>query len=154
VTVKGSDPTPPSEITLETQGRPGGEITLTVGAQPVKLDMGKGDSFILRAIAEDPDGIKEVALWGTSEKTCEDPATDKASHSGPGLVSAALIKDSSAAPVGGTATSARYVSYMVKVDVACPHGPRFASQKFVFWGEAKNFSNVSTTGPKLTVTTK
>lgn len=78
VTVKASDQTPPSGITLETNGRTGGEVTLALGAPPLAISIGKGDSFILRAIAEDSDGIKEVAIWGTTEKTCTDPTTGTA----------------------------------------------------------------------------
>jgi hypothetical protein len=155
VTVKASDPTPPSGITLETHGRPGGEVTLGIGAPSLAIIIGRGDSYFLRAIAEDPDGIKQVAIWGTTEKTCEDPATGIAQLTGPGLVGAPLVQDMSAATVGGAASTGRYVSYVVKVDIQCPAtAPRFVSQKLVFWGEATNFSNLRTKGPWLTITAK
>jgi hypothetical protein len=152
VTVKASDPTPPSGITLETQGRPGGEVTLAVGAAPLAITIGRGDSYFLRAIAEDPDGVKEVAIWGTTEKVCEDPVTNTASPPGPGLSGAPIVKDMSSATAGGTASSMRYVSYVVKVDVSCPAALRFVSQKLVFWAEAESFSNLRSKGPSVTVT--
>lgn len=151
VTVKASDQTPPSGITLETQGRTGGEVTLGLGAPPVAISIGRGDSFVLRAVAEDSDGIKEVSILGTTEKTCADPTTDMAQHVGPGQATP-LAKDTSSAAVGGTASSVRYVSYVVKVDISCPANLRFLSQKFVFWGEGKNFSGVHTSSPRLTIT--
>lgn len=137
VTVAAPDQTPPSGIALETHGRTGGEVTLGIGASPLAINIGRGDSFILRAVAEDSDGIKEVAIWGTTEKTCTDPTTGTAQHDGPDLASAPLTKDMSSATVGGTASSVRYVSYVVKVDITCPPtAPRLEVQ-FVFWGEAR-----------------
>lgn len=154
VTVKTSDQTPPSGITIETQGRAGGDITLGRGAPPLAINIGRGDSFFLRAVAEDSEGIKEVSILGTTEKVCEDSATGAAQHVGPGQ-KAPLVKDMSSATVGGTASSVRYVSYVVKVDISCsPTTLRFVSQKFVFWGEAENFSNRRSTSPSLTVTAK
>ena len=152
VTVKAADQTPPSGITLETQGRPGGEVTLAVGAAPMTITIGRGDSYILRAVAEDVDGVKEVAIWGTSEKVCEDPATNTASAPGPGLSGVPIVKDMSSATAGGTATSKRYVSYVVKVDATCPSTRRFVSQTLTLFGEATNFSNLRSKGPSLTVT--
>ena len=150
VTVQASDPTPPSKVILETQGRAGGDVTLNLGAPPSTINIGRGESFILRAVAEDSEGIKEVATWGTMEKTCEDPITSAAQHTGPGA-SAPLARDVSSATAGGTASSVRYVSYTVQVDVSCPATTQFVEQKFVFWGEAKNFSNMGTKGPSMTV---
>lgn len=60
--------------------------------------------------------LKRSRYGGTSEKPCEDPTTGNAQHVGPGLASAPLTKDMSSATVGGTGSSARYVSYVVKVD--------------------------------------
>ena len=154
VTVKASDQTPPSGITLETQGRAGGDVILGLGAPPLAINIGRGESFILRAVAEDSDGIKEVAIWGTTEKTCTDPTTGTAQVTGPGLQAAPLIKDMSSATVGGTASSVRYVSYVVKVDSTCPPTAPRLIVRFVFWGEAKNFSSLRTLGPKLTITAK
>lgn len=151
VTVKASDQTPPSGITLETHGRTAGELTLPLGATPLAITIGRGDSYFLRAVAEDPDGVREVAIVGTTEKTCTDPVTDAAQHVGPGA-RALLAKDTSSATVGGTASNMRYVSYVVKVDVSCPANLRFVSQKFVFWGEAENFSSGRRTGSSLTIT--
>ena len=154
VTVNASDQTRPSGITLETQGRAGGDVTLGLGATSLAIDIGRGDSFVLRAVAEDPDGIKEVAIWGTIEKVCEDPATGTTSPPGPGLSGAPMARDTSSATVGGNASSVRYVSYVVKADISCPATLRFLFQKFVFFGEATNFSNLRTKGPGLTVTVK
>jgi hypothetical protein len=153
VTVKASDQTRPSGITLETQGRTAGEVTLGIAGSPLAIDIGKGDSFLLRAVAEDPEGVKEVAILGTTEKSCTDPITDKAELVGPSQ-QARLVKNTSSATVGGTASSVRYVSYVVKVDISCPATLRFLSQKFVFWGEAENFSNLRSKSPSLTVTSK
>jgi hypothetical protein len=151
VTVKVSDQTPPSSIILETQGRTGGEVTVGLGDPPLAISIGRGDSLVLRAVAEDSDGIKEVSILGTTEKTCADPATGMAQHVGPGQ-RALLVKDTSSATVGSTASSVRYVSYVVQVDISCPATLRFVSQKFVFWGEAENFSTQRSTSPSLTVT--
>jgi hypothetical protein len=153
VTVKASDQTPPKGITLETHGRTAGELTLPIGATPLAINIGRGDSYFLRAVAEDPDGVKEVAIVGTTEKTCAHSVTDAAQHVGPGP-RASLAKDLSSATVSGTASNMRYVSYVVKVDVSCPANLRFVSQKFVFWGEAENFSNGRRVGPSLTITTR
>ena len=154
VTVKASDQTPPSGITLETQGRAGGDVTLGLGAPPLEINIGRGDSFVLRALADDSDGIKEVAIWGTTEKTCTDPTTNMAQHVGPGQ-KAPLVKDMSSSAVGGTASSVRYVSYVVKVDISCsPTTLRFVSQKFVFFVETTNFSNLCIKGSWLRVRAK
>ena len=150
VTVQASDPTPPAKVTLETQGRAGGDVTLNLGAAPLTINIGRGESFILRAVAEDPDGIKEVAIWGTVAKSCADPITGDVTTEGPGLQGGPLARDASSATVGGTASTMRYVSYGVKVDT-CRGNSRFVEQKFVFWGEAKNFSNMGTKGPSMTV---
>lgn len=151
VTVQASDPTPPAKVTLETQGRAGGDVTLDLGMPPATINIGRGESFIVRTVAEDPEGIKEVATWGTMEKTCKDPITSAAQHTGPGVSAAPLARDVSSATAGGTASSVRYVSYTVQVDVSCPATTQFVEQKFVFWGEAKNFSNMGTKGPSMTV---
>ncbi len=83
---------------------------------------------------------------------CEDPLTGIASPPGPGLSGLPIVKDTSAAAAGGAASSVRYVSYVVKVDVTCPPTLRFVSQKLVLFGEATNFSNLKRKGSSLTVT--
>lgn len=73
VTVKALDQTRPSGITLETQGRAAGDVTLGIGVPPATINIGRGDSFILRAVAEDSDGINEVAMWGNNREDLHRP---------------------------------------------------------------------------------
>ncbi len=152
VTVKAQDPTAPSAITLETQGRVGGDVILNLGMPTMAITMGKAESFLVRAIVEDPDGVKDVAIWGTDERTCMDPTTGVAQKSGPGFAGAPLILNPDPATAGGMAYTKRYVSYTVKVNTTCPGNLRFLSQTFTFRAEGTNFSGLIAKGPELTIT--
>lgn len=152
VTVKASDTTAPSAITLETQGRASGDVILNLGMPTMAITMGKAESFLLRAIAEDIDGVKEVAIWGMDEGTCIEPTTGLAQKIGPGLAGAPLELNADPATVGEEAYTKRYVSYAVKVNTTCQGSLRFLSQTFTFWAEGTNFSGLIAKGPQLTIT--
>ena len=152
VPVPSSDSTPPVVTAVGTLGKSGGEVEVTPTSGPISASWKGASSLVLGARAEDPEGVREVAIWGTTEKTCTD-ASGIATKTGPGLPGAPLAASTDTATPGGTTYSARQVQYTIEVSsFVCPPGTQELIAKQVFWATATNFGAGATKSDTLTLT--
>jgi hypothetical protein len=152
VPVSTGDVSPPTVAGPETLGRQGGELAVTPTSGAVTGSWSGTESIVIAARAEDPEGVKEVAIWGTTQKTCTD-AGGTATNEGPGSATVQLAVSTDPATPGGTAQSARQVQLVVKAaDFRCPAGTVSLAVKQEFWVTGRNFGGGETKSDKLTLT--
>ena len=138
-------------FTLETLGRQGGELRVSETSGPVAGTLSANDSIQLAARGDDPEGVRQVAIWGTTEKTCTD-ANGIATRQGPSLAGAPLAESTDTATTGGTTTNQRVVTYPVRVaDYTCPQGST-VSFELIFWATTQNFGGGTDQSDTLTLT--
>src|SRR5439155_1740005 len=85
----------------------------TQSSGAVSATLSATDSLAVAARADDPDGVKEVAIWGTDKETCTD-SQGLATVRGPGLAGAPLVESADTA-TSGTTTVQRTVSQPVVI---------------------------------------
>jgi hypothetical protein len=157
VTVNTGDPSPPVAVHLETVGLAGGDVTANLGDHQT-IDVAKQDAVLVYASAEDPDGIKVVELWGTERRTCEDPNTNIAQTSGPGLAGGPIdmepISLPSPSPTQMTFTRA-YLSRVAQASECPSQYPRLVSAELQFWAVGRNWADATAgsaaQGPELVI---
>ena len=81
VTYPDSDTTPPSVFLVFDHPGTGKQVTLKPGDPDMTVHIKPSDRFFVVAVAEDPDGVKDIKIWGGYVKECE--AGDIAMRSGP-----------------------------------------------------------------------
>ena len=149
VPVNTADASPPTGLTLETKGLPGGEVGVHLNYAPAVGHLPLDQSALVYASAEDPEGLKEIAIWGTDEHSCID-SQGTAAKTGPGLAGGRLTTETDPTAPNGKAHTQLYVSYRLS-PAGCPQGTRLDSQKFVLWAEASNYGGQKLKGPTLTI---
>ena len=150
VQINTGDTSPPVVFSLETLGRQGGEVRVSQTSGPMSATLSPTDSLAVAARVDDPDGVKQVAIWGTEKKTCTDP-TGVGTVTGPGLAGAPLI-DSTDNATSGTTTNQRTISQPVRVaDYTCPQGQKM-SLELVFWATGQNYGGGTAQSDHLTLT--
>lgn len=151
VPINTADATPPSVFVLETLGRKGGEVRVTTTSGDVSGTLAADDSIALSGRVDDSEGVKQAALWGTTEKTCLF-ADGHAEKQGPELVGAPLVESTDPATSGSTTTQ-RVVSHPLKVsDSVCAQGSGLTGLKFVFWVTGQNWGVGIAQSATLTLT--
>ena len=145
VPVNTADSSPPTNLTLSTGGRDGGELTVTSG--DIEGTWAKTESISILSQATDPDGVKDVELWMTGERWCT-TADGLETHEGPGLVSdpvATFVELAS----DGLAPKTALVSHVIEakdvLERSCELGSRI---RHTFWAKTHNFGGqeLSTSG--------
>jgi hypothetical protein len=151
VPVNTGDTTPPVVFSLETLGRQGGDLHVTETSGAVSGTLAASDSIQVAARGDDSEGVRQVAIWGTTTKTCTDPSGN-ATREGPGLAGAPLADSTDTAAPGGTTTIQRVVSVPLRLaDYSCQAGSRLALE-FDFWVTAQNFGGGTAQSEHLTLT--
>lgn len=91
VPINTADTSLPTVFALETLGRKGGEVGVTATSGPVSAMLAADDSIAVVGRVDDSDGVRTVAVWGTSKKICVD-AAGFATMTGLGVAGAPLAE--------------------------------------------------------------
>jgi hypothetical protein len=67
VPIATTDPTPPNNMIISTAGLGSRDVQTQTGQANVTLTVSPGDSFLIYATANDPEGVKRVELWGGTD---------------------------------------------------------------------------------------
>ena len=117
---------------------PDGSLTATSSSGPVGAQWADRETLTLFARVDDPEGVREVAIWGTTKLTCV-PASGLATTRGPGLVTAPLTVSTDDAKAGEMTRTAREVEWTIQAgDFRCPARSQLIAEQ-VFWGAGSNF---------------
>jgi hypothetical protein len=154
VPVPASDSTPPVLTALETLDRVGGQLSVTPSSGAVAGSWSGAESLTISARVDDPEGAREVAIWGTTRTTCFS-ADGTGSGGNPGLASAPLAVNSDSATPGGATQTGRVVTYTIRMsDFSC--APEFVglSVEHVLWAIGRNYGGGEARSANLTLTHK
>lgn len=150
VPINTGDTTSPVIYSLATVGRQAGDLDVNQTSGPLTGALSATDSIQVAARADDPDGVRQVAIWGTERKTCTDPQSGLGTITGPGLAGAPIAESTETAT--GTTTNQRVVSTPVRIsDYSCPQGQKL-SLELVFWATGQNFGGGTAQSDQLTLT--
>ena len=139
VPINTADTSPPVIISLRTQGHEGGELQVTQTSGPITGTLAANESMAIIAVAEDPEGVRTVEVWGTDEKTCTSQS-GIATRTGPGLVALPLKESTDTATFPGETRTQRSARHgVVMTDFTCPPGQELWLE-LVFWAEAVNYA--------------
>lgn len=156
VTVPRRDTTPPI-ATLKIPDLGSGAKTLVTGQSDITIPITpKQSPFFVIGVADDPEGVKEVDLFGGGNINC---------NNGQGVGSTTFVdfpngvvaSDASPAKAGGTATNRRTIIHQVDLDewTSCPD-PNFhvTSVTISLQAGGTNFSGLKALSPTVTFSYK
>jgi len=145
-------PPPPTAIKLSALDLPDGTLTATSFTGPLGAQWSARETLTLFARVDDPEGVREVAVWGTTKHTCV-AASGLATTRGPGLATAPLAVSTHVPEPGEMARTAREIHYTIQArDFSCPAGSRQLIVEQVFWAAGNNFGGGAITSNTLTLT--
>lgn len=155
VTVPLRDTTPPVAV-LKIPDLGAGPKNLTSGQPDVSISITRAQSpFFLAAEADDPEGVREVDIYGGGVTNC---ANDHgiASQSSFDFPNGIVTSDVSAAKPGGTATNRRTVITQIDLDewTACSPSFHLVNVGISMQAAGVNFSGLKSFSPNATFTFK
>lgn len=140
-----SDVTPPAVKLVFEHPASGQQVTLGSGHADLTIPIRTTDRFFVVAVAEDPEGVSKLSIFGPSAPTCKS-VDGIGCQVGPGLT-----VPSSLTPTG--ALTRLWLPYQVAVNGAsCPAGCEFASWRQSISATAVNCSGLEGSSPTLILT--
>jgi hypothetical protein len=150
VSVPPSDTTPPVLTVLETLDRAGGQLSVTPTSGPVAGSWGGPEAITIAARVDDPEGAREIAIWGEGTLTCYQ---GEIASMGQPLLGGAIATNTDPASPGGTTQTGRVVTYVARLgDFDCPASDTGLHLELKFWAVGKNFGTGEARSETLTLT--
>jgi hypothetical protein len=133
-----SDSTPPSTELVFSHPVTGKTIRLKSGDTDMTIPIKPTDRFFVMAVAEDPEGVKEIKIYPPSGLECE-----PVDETGCKVLSSTVPKT---LRVGGALTRL-WLQVQIEVTGECPPPCKLVSWRKSVWATAVNCSGLETTTP-------
>jgi hypothetical protein len=136
-----TDPSPPNNLIVSTAGLGSRDVQTQTGQSNITLTVSPGESFLIYATANDPEGLKRVELvGGTDSWSCN------------GVVEQALIGCCAAVNEDTSGSSQVYPSRYVaaSMEYKCGGGQQASGHAF-FFARGINYAGSSARSPTLEV---
>ena len=150
VEVDITDATPPAVSLVFIDPASGNKVVLKPGEPSKTMSIKKHDRFFVMAVAEDPQGVKKLTIYPSSNVECE-PLMENVKCKVMNLSSTSDIVSN--AQQGENTATKLWLPRLVDGRMgSCPRSCKLKSAQISTYAHAENFSGLTSTSPSITFT--